>query len=269
MNTDYKPRFTSKELSAQITERIQELAEATDTARVSEAMIEYLDMCARFHRYSPNNLWLILMAKPEATMIAGYHKWRGMGRYVMRGEKGIAILAPVIVKDKDDIEEHNKKLVGFKVVYVFDVSQTDGESMPHPPDWKSPEQNALLAEKLIRLAEKKDIKVNVKELAGNTQGISAGGSIEIAPEAGTKTLIHEIAHELMHRGEDRPKDHRVRELEAEAVAFVVGTHFGLEGISSPNYVALHGAGSEMIMQHIGRIRSSAAEIITKLENVHE
>ena len=92
-----KPQYTSKELSAQITERIQELADATDTARVSEAMLEYLDMCAKFHKYSPNNLWLILMAKPEDTMIAGFHKWREMGRYVKRGEKGIPILAPVIV----------------------------------------------------------------------------------------------------------------------------------------------------------------------------
>ena len=156
-------------------------------------------------------------------------------------------------------------MVGFKVVYIFDVSQTDGKPLPEPPDWKSLEQNAILTDKLIQLAEKKNIKISVKELAGNTQGISKGGEIELASEAGTKTLIHEIAYELMHRGEDRPDDHRVRELEAEAVAYIVGTHFGLEGLSSPNYVALHGADSEMIMQHMDRIRSTATQIITTIE----
>lgn len=85
------------------------------------AMTAYLDMCARFHKYSMQNLWLILMACPHAKYVAGYKRWREMGRYVCKGERGIPILAPVIVKvDENDGEK--RKMVGFKVVYVYGVS---------------------------------------------------------------------------------------------------------------------------------------------------
>jgi hypothetical protein len=265
MNNGTKPRYSSKDLSSRITEHIQELATATDEARVSEEMRRYLDTIARFHKYSPNNLWLILMAKPEATMVAGYHKWREMGRFVKKGEKGIAILAPVIIKDKDDIDEDNEKLVGFKVVYVFDLSQTDGEPLPKAPCWKSPEKNAELTERLIRFAEGNSIKVSIKQLSGDIQGISKGGAIVLSPDAGVKTLVHEIVHEILHHDNDRPENPTIRELEAESIAYVVSKHFGLDGLSSPNYNALHGATSEMIMQHLECIRSTAAKIITAIE----
>lgn len=79
------------------------------------------------------------------------------------------------------------------------------------------------------------------------------------------TLIHEIAHELMHRGEYRYSDTRLVELEAEAVAYVVGKHFNMEGLKCPNYIALHGADAEMILAHMERIRKTAAEIIEAME----
>ena len=265
MDTQIQTRNSAIELKARITERIQELAQATDVARVSEEMQRYLDMCSRFHQYSPCNVWLILMGKPNATMVAGFHKWISMKRYVRKGERGIAILAPVLVPEvnKDGIQV--EKLVGFKAVYVFDFSQTDGEPLPEPPNWKSPEQNALLTKRLRDLAESRGILVQVKELQGDTQGVSMGGTIILSPRAGTKTLIHEIAHELLHHKETGLMLHAERELEAEAVSYVVGKHFGLDGLSSPNYVALHGANAEMIMEHLERIRNTATEIIQVLE----
>ena len=136
-----------------------------------------------------------------------------------------------------------------------------GNHLPEPPNWKSPEQNAILSQRLIDFAKQKGISVTVKKLDGNTQGLSRGGEIELDPSAGTKTLIHEIAHELLHQDENRPMDKTIRELEAESVAYVVGKHFGLDGLSSPNYVALHGATSEMILDHLERIRKAAGEII--------
>ena len=264
MNT--KNRYSAQELSEKITDHIHELAKATDVARMSEAMLDYLDMCAKFHKYSPNNVWLILMAKPGATKVAGFHMWKSMGRSVRKGEKGIPILAPIVVKQDKDAGEDKEKLVGFKVVYVFDISQTEGEPIPEPPDWKSPEQNVLLSEHLIRFAESKGINVAVKELAGEIQGVSSGGAILLSPNAGTKTLIHEIAHELMHQDDDRPKNKTILELEAESVAYVVGKHFGLEGLASPNYVALHGADAEMILAHLESIRITAKGIITNVDS---
>ena len=254
-------RISSTDLKAKITEHIQELAEATDAARVSEEMLNYLDMCARFHRYSPQNVWLILMACPQATTLAGFKKWQGMGRYVKKGEKGIPILAPIFKKIENEEGEEDEKLIGFKVVYVFDVSQTDGDPLPGPPDWKSPEKNAELAKLLMDFAMSRDIIIEMKDLPGEIQGASCGGKIHLAPEAGTKTLIHEIAHELLHQVKDAPVDSTVQELEAESVAYVVGKHFGLEGLSSPNYNAMHGATAKMILEHMERIRKSATEII--------
>ena len=264
MSTKSQSLNTSSDLKTKITEHIQELADATDAARMSETMIAYLDMCAKFHRYSPQNVWLILMACPNATLVSGFKNWRSMGRYVRKGEHGIPILAPILLKVNENGDKE-EKLVGFKVVYVFDVSQTDGEPLPEPPNWKSPEQNAILQDKLIQFANHKGITVQVKELAGDIQGVSTGGAILVSPDAGTKTLIHEIAHELMHQSADRPQDKDILELEAESVAYVVVKHFGFEGLASPNYVALHGGDAMMIMAHFERIRKTATQIIQSTE----
>ena len=270
METPIQSNNSSADLKARITEHIKELAEATDAARMSEAMLKYLDMAARFHRYSPCNVWLILMAKPDATVVAGFQKWKTMKRYVQRGEKGIAILAPILTTFLNQLGEEEEKLVGFKVVYVFDISQTDGEPLPEPPDWKSPEKNAELQERLVRFADSKGIQVLVNHIGRDIQGVSIGGKIILDPGAGTKTLIHEIAHEMLPHGlELLQTDPAIRELEAESVAYVVGKAFGLNGLTSPNYVALHGADSAMIMDHLERIRSTAAEIINALEPAAE
>ena len=224
-----------------------------------------MEMCARFHKYSPHNVWLILIACPHATLVAGFKKWRTIDRFVCKGEKGIPILAPVLVTKKNEDGEEEKELVCFKVVYVFDVSQTEGEPLPEPPDWKSPEKNVLLTERLLCFAQSKGISVQVKELHGDIQGASVGGTILVSPSAGTKTLLHEIAHELMHQDDNHSNEKTIRELEAESVAYVVGKHFGLEGLASPNYVALHGADAEMILAHLERIRNIASEIIQTLD----
>jgi hypothetical protein len=265
MDAQIQVSNSATDLKTRITEHIQELAQATDAARISEEMRRYLDMCSKFHQYSPFNVWLILMEKPTATVVAGFHKWITMKRFVRKGEHGIAILAPVLVPEVNEAGEQIEKLVGFKTVYVFDISQTDGEPLPEPPNWKSPEQNALLTERLLDFAASKGIVVNVKQLPGETQGVSLGGTIILCPQAGTKTLIHEIAHELLHHKQNEVTSQIIRELEAEAVAYVVGKHFGLDGLSSPNYVALYDVTAEMIMQHIERIRNTASDVIRAIE----
>jgi hypothetical protein len=212
--TTFQPRFTSSELSASITERIKELAEQTDIARLSEEMLRYLEVYSKFHQYSLGNVWLIMMAKPTASVLAGFQKWRSLKRFVRKGEHGIPILAPILVQEDSDDPDSRRMVRGFKVVYIFDVSQTDGEPLPEPPNWKSPEQNAVLSAKLVEFAKTKGISVTVKKLAGETQGLSKGGAIELDPAAGIKTLLHELGHELMHRSDDRSEDHAIRELEA-------------------------------------------------------
>ena len=202
-------------LIAQINQQVEALAQATDEARMSEEMLRYLDAFSRFHRYSLYNTWLILMNRPDATNVAGFHQWNSYNRYVKRGEVGIPILAPLWVKQESEEPEENKlALRGFKIVYVFDISQTDGEPLPEPPDWKKPEKNAFLNDRLLAFAKEKGITITVKELAGETQGVSMGGSIEIDPSAGTSTIVHELAHEIMlHHGLELTTT--IKELEAE------------------------------------------------------
>lgn len=266
MNTNHSPRFTGQELVEQINNHIQELAEATDAARVSEEMMRYLETCSRFHHYSWHNIWLILITCPHATQVAGFRKWQSMNRYVRKGEKGIPILAPILVKEEmQDTEETRQFLRGFKVVYVFDVSQTEGEPLPEPPNWKSPEKNEELTERLLTFAREKGITVTEKVLAGEIQGLSKGGAIALDPLAGTKTLIHEIAHELMHQDSTAPVERSIRELEAEAVAFVVGKHFGLDtSNSSANYISLWNGGKDTILAHMERVQGVASTIIKGL-----
>ena len=259
-------KMNYQSLIAQINKQVEELAQATDAARMSEDMLRYLDAFSRFHRYSLYNMWLILMSRPDATHVAGFRQWNSYNRFVKPGQVGIPILAPIFIKKKEREEQEEDKLIvrGFKVCYVFDISQTDGEPLPEPPDWKKPEKNAFLNERLMAFAHEHEISITEKELAGETQGVSMGGSIEIAPSAGTSTMVHEIAHELMlHHGSELPTS--VKELEAESTAFVVCRHFGLQSICSPNYIALHGATSEMIMEHLERIRLTAVDIVQYVE----
>jgi hypothetical protein len=242
--TQPSTRSTSYDLTSKITQHIEELAKATDAARLSEEMLRYMET-----------------QRPDATFVAGFHKWLTMHRWVKKGERGIPILAPIIFKEENGDPQSRDVVIGFKPVFVFDVCQTQGEPLPEPPNWKSPQKNAELALRLIEYAHSQGINVLEQDLSNDIQGISKGGVIELDPSSGTKTLIHEIAHELMHRDKDRPLEKGVRELEAESVAYVVGRHFGLEELSSPNYVAMHGATSIKIMQHLERIRRTATEII--------
>ena len=261
MDTITKTRNTANDLQLKIQEHLEELAQATDEAKRSEVMLDYLSFCARFHNYSASNIWLIMLAKPEASYVAGFHTWKNMGRWVCKGERGIPILAPLLVKREEQDGHETQHLVGFKVVYVFDVSQTEGEPLPPEPDWKSPEKNQELNQRLIQFANSHGIAVSFKALPGEIQGVSRGGAIEIDLGAGTKTLVHEIAHELMHQGKDNHSSRAIKELEAESVAYVVCRYFGLGSLNSPNYIAFIDLRIEDIFGHMDKIKNIASEII--------
>jgi hypothetical protein len=254
----------TQELQKKISGYLESLMLDTDQARKSEAMSKYLEFAARFHQYSACNVMLILLSKPNATHVAGYESWKKMGRFVKRGEKAISIFAPLLHRENPDNDVSPMILNGFRIVHVFDVSQTDGKPLPHIPNWRSPEKNAELNEKLIRFAESKGIHVLFKDLPGDIQGVSKGGLIEIDFQAGTKTIIHEITHELLHRDSVIPSNHARRELQAEATAFVVSKHFQLSGLMSSNYLALHNLTQKDILIDIGVIQETAKMIINAI-----
>ncbi|KKN37598.1 hypothetical protein LCGC14_0761670, partial [marine sediment metagenome] len=238
-----------------------------DATAITDAMQAWLEAMSKFYTYSPNNQMLIAIFAPHATRVAGYRKWQTFNRTVRRGEKGIPILAPCVYKKDPEDKDSEKVIRFFKVVYIFDISQTDGDPLPPAPEWKSPAKAEKLQILLTNFAASKNITVTVtKDLAAGAQGSSAGGDIKLDPTAGTKTLIHEIAHELLHHGPDRlTLTRETKELEAEAIAYVVALHFGLDDLSSPNYLVLSNADSRTITARANRIRSTAAEIITALD----
>lgn len=251
----------AKDLVTRVTERIECLAKLTDEAAKSQSMIAFMESLAKFYKYSLNNVFLILIQNPDASHVAGYMDWKNKhNRQVRKGEKGIKILAPCKYKLDPENDDSPYEIRGFRVVTVFDVSQTDGEELPDAPNWKSPEKSSELESRLIQFAQVEGIKIELDaELPNGAQGSSHGGLIKLAPEAGTKTLIHEIAHELLHK--EKKSSREIMELEAESVAYVVGYTLGLKDLSSPNYLALWTADSEKIMDRADRIRKTAVLII--------
>jgi hypothetical protein len=264
MDTLVETKKTANDLLGTIQSHLEELAQATDEARKSKEMLRYLDFVSKFHKYSPANIWLILLAKPDASKVAGFHKWKSMGRFVRRGEQGLPILAPILVKQEDEDGLEKQILIGFKVVYVYDVTQTEGEPLPKPPDWKSPEKNLDLNERLIQYANRQGITVSFKTLPKEIQGVSKGGAIDIDLAAGTKTIVHEVTHALIHKGKDNLQSREIKELQAEAVAYVVCKHFGLGGLKSANYLALWNVTPEQLLANMEIIRSTANKIITAI-----
>jgi len=205
-----------------------------------------------------------------ASHVAGFCTWRDQfNRTVKKGEKGIPILAPVRVKEqaKDEEDEPSYKLF-FRVVYVFDISQTEGDEVPALDVWKSPEYRPELQKVLINYAESLGLSVNV-EYIGEAQGaLTSDHQIILNATAGTKTLVHEIAHYLEDHVESS-KDHAQRELEAEATAYAVCRHFGFEDLKSPNYLYLTGLKAEDLkaspttISELAKIISNKDEFFSK------
>jgi len=260
----------SSELIEQIESRIKELAIRTEKAKVSEEVTQYLEFLSRFHRYSLHNTMSIWIHCPHATHVAGYNAWMKLGRYVRKGERGIPIFAPCTqaVPDPDDAGEKIRKVVGYKIVYVFDVSQTEGKPLPEAPIVAQGDGSELLPV-LEGIAVDLGVGLEYTSMFGSHHGTSYGGRIEVdskLDDAGkASVIVHELAHELLHKGPDRMLlSSRQRETEAESTAYVVCSHFGLDS-AAPNYLALWETEPEQIVEAFQRIRDVAASLIDKVE----
>lgn len=235
----------------------------------SDALRAHLACAARFHSYSFRNVLLIGMQCPTATRVAGYRTWSTLDRQVRKGEKGIMILAPCVKKVERADGETERKAMFFRAVYVFDIQQTDGAELP------GINNVAGLADVagLRAFADSKGIAVSYSaDLAGargasyrNEKKIEILAGLESATEY--KVLAHELAHQLLHRrdvaGSDVPRD--TRELEAEAVAYVVCTAAGLEAdAAAADYIQLYDGNAETLTASLARIHAAAGEILAGL-----
>ena len=236
----------------------------------SEVLQTWLKVVARFHRYSFRNALLIAKQRPEATRVAGFRRWPSFGRHVRKGEKGIAIFAPMVNhKRQTEDEENAANLRGFRVVHVFDVSQTDGETLPEFSQVSGEPGESLC--RLEQLVRESGIELEYVESLGGANGASAGGRIyilqQLAPADRFHVLAHELAHERIHRNVDGTVSRSRIETEAEAVAYVVSQAVGITTIAhSADYIHLYHGDVQMLSDSLHTIQRTAAEIVLALDS---
>ena len=241
----------------------------------SDVLTQYLGAMAKFHTYSFGNIMLIARQKPSATNVAGVRTWNSLGRFVRRGEKGILILAPMVGRklktveettgEKGDEKNPQAQLYGFRAVYVFDIGQTEGKDLPALTEMQGDVSG--YRERLVKFVEAQSIELRYSDKIGPAKGLSHGGKITLLtgmqPAEEFSTLVHEIGHEMLHRGERRTLTTKsVRETEAEAVSFVVCQAIGLEnGTSAADYIQVWHGDASLLRESLEAVQHTAAVIL--------
>ena len=294
--TSEKPAEKLKEITDRLEQGITELFE-------SERYREYLRVMSKFHNYSFNNTLLIAMQKPDASLVAGFSAWKNnFGRNVMKGQKGIKIIAPSPYKVKQEMkkidphtqqpiigkdgkpvtEEKEITIPAYKVVSVFDVSQTEGKELPDIAVDELTGDVERYRDFFAALEKTSPVPIGFEQIPGSSHGYYHLEDKRIAIHEGMseiqtlKTAIHEIAHAKLHdidlnapENEQQPRiDRRTREVEAESVAYTVCQHYGLDTSDySFGYVAGWSSGRELseLKSSLETIRSAAAEIINSID----
>jgi hypothetical protein len=257
-----------------ITENVKFLIEQLEQGK-SETLTAYLAAMARFHNYSFGNILSIAHHRPDATHVAGIRTWNELGRFVIKGQKGIPILAPLIghkrqpaepIKDTD--EKQKPFVLGFRRVFVFDISQTEGADLPEPARVSG--EVGLHRARLFEFVEQLGIVIEFNSRIAPAQGASYGGKIVLLPGQSEAeefaTLVHEVAHEMLHRAERRTMTTKtVRETEAEAIAFIVSRSVGLNtGSASADYISLYHGNTELLTESLSVIQQASATILNAL-----
>lgn len=272
-NIDSKKPTTKQEL---ITANIKLLIEQLEAGH-SEALTNYLTTMSRFHNYSFGNVLEIARQMPTATRVAGFWTWKNLGRSVNAGAKGIRILAPIVgvrrkkdeEAEKDITKQNTRTLLGFRNTYVFDISQTNGVDLPELREVSGDPGESI--DRLAAFLRAQGIQIVYNPKIAPAMGMSYGGRIAILPGQSKaeefSTLVHEAAHEMMHKAERRTATTKtVRETEAEAVAFVVGKAIGLvTGSASADYINLYHGNASLLAESLEVVQQTANVILAALE----
>jgi antirestriction protein ArdC len=258
---DTMNRTEAQKLSKQA---LDDLAAQLDSGK-SESLQAFINAMATFHNYSFGNVMMILAQKPHAQRVAGVRTWNRLGRYVRKGEKGIGIFAPMRFNDDEGSEagDRERQRIGFRVVHVFDISQTEGEPLSEPETVAG--EAARHLDDLKRAVADKGIGLEYADDLWGAKGRSRKGTIELlngmTPSEEFAVLAHELAHELMHV-ERKGLDRQRAELEAEAVACVLCRFAGLDsGTAHSDYIQLYHGGKEALTASLDAIQRTASEII--------
>ena len=279
-NSPYQQRTGQKDNPTQviIKQAVDYLIQQLQAGK-SETLTAYLGAMARFHNYSFGNILAIARQRPTATRVAGFGAWKEMGRFVKKGEKGMQILAPMIgyqrkkddtAQDRDASAKPQPMLIGFRAVYVFDVAQTEGEELPEFEHNITGEVGAH-RDRLIAFLAQQNIALEFNEKIAPALGVSYGGKIALFPGQSKAeeftTLVHETAHELLHKAERRTMTTAtVRETEAEAVAFIVGQSVGLDmGTASSDYIQMYAGNAALLAESLEVIQHTSAVILAAIQ----
>jgi antirestriction protein ArdC len=259
------------ELTDKINESITALCAETDAAKQDETYRAWLHTMSRFYSYSFKNWLLIYTQRPDATRVAGFQRWRSLGRFVKKGESGIRIFAPIIRKveeEKNGTTEQVMQPVGFRSIAVFALEQTDGEPLPEINS-NATEGGEELLPRLEAATALLGIQLVYKAIPGAAEGLSKGGLIEIEETLTTAArcgvIVHELAHELLHKEKRKETTRQQRELEAESVSFAVLAHYGLHA-ESRFYLASYDVTPEMLTASLQTISHTAKRIINIIDD---
>ena len=284
---DYLP--TTEATQNKLESILKQLKAGVESIQQSDQFRLFLTTLGKFHNYSIGNLILIMLQKPEASHVAGYTTWKDLHRWVKQGEKGIAIMAPCMPpkikkldpnatadKDVDEEESGDPRPRHFKVVYVFDVSQTEGKPLPEiEVPVLTGEANEELFENILRLVKDQELVVSFEsrpEQDPSIKGMFYSKNIWVRPEESRaqqlKTLIHEMAHYYSENVFRIPRQDA--ETIAESVAFTVGAHYSFDtGTRSFPYVALWSQDKKVLEANLAAIKNVSGKIFEALEQIQK
>ena len=286
-------------MDEQVKKLMDELVDGVTGIFDSEKYKNYLRTMAKFPHYSFNNTLLIYLQRPAASHVAGYQTWKSkFGRQVKKGEKGIQILAPVTYKTKKKKTEEDGKtkdqeepdpfymLRGFRVVHVFDVSQTEGRELPSIVESLHGEVEQFPSF-FSAVSKISPVPVSCEPMEDTVDGYYSHTEKRICIREGMSesqtaaALIHELSHAMLHNQEMLEeeqaltgirKDRRTKEVEAESVAFVVNSYFGNRtDENSFGYIAGWSSGKEVpeLLASLTTIQTTAEAIIQGMERAYE
>jgi antirestriction protein ArdC len=267
----------SQNLFSTVHEAYEQLHNALMNINTNEQWLQYLSFQSRFYNYSFNNSMLIYIQNPDASFVAGYKNWQDLNRYVKKGQRSIRILAPCRHKIQNDVnKEDTYKIIGFKSVSVFDISQTDG-SNDFLPTLISGLTVSVQGELEIYKSVLSIIPIPVREI----DELSSKGcyylenpSIEIRSNLSVvqkiKTLCHEFTHHLHHTKYFEEENYELSEVIAESSAFIVCSYLGIDTSDySLSYIKSWSDNINNMQIIASKTQKISAEIITLINEAHE
>lgn len=293
-NENYRKKDTKERLQ----ELTQQLQESVRNFMDSQKYKAFLKQMAQFHAYSFNNQLLIALQRPDATLCASYAGWKAQKRQVKKGEKGIQIICPVpykthILQDKLDLSTGKPDLfpdgsvkkekvelikMTFKIGHTFDISQTEGEPLPeivHLLDGSLDKDQEAVFQAMLSISP---VPVSFEPVPGSANGYYSQNEKRIVVDSSLsgqqklKTLTHEISHALLHDSTipGVPKDARTREVQAESIACVICSYYGLDTSNySFGYIASWSSGknTKELMQSLEVISQTSNNLIIKTDQI--